>query len=157
MFETFSYLPPLSDDQIARQVDYIVNNNWTPCLEFSEPENAYVQSNTTGRMGAVTSVSAARARALPAAAAAAPQLQRQQQQQQPDLAHRTRARPAAHTRPLLPLPLPSRAPTAELLRQQVLDHVEAAHVRLHRPRAGASDLLAKCGVVRGRQRPAARH
>jgi ribulose-bisphosphate carboxylase small chain len=55
MFETFSYLPPLSDDQIARQVDYIVNNNWTPCLEFSEPENAYVQSNTTGRMGAVTS------------------------------------------------------------------------------------------------------
>lgn len=57
MFETFSYLPPLSDDQIARQVDYIVNNGWTPCLEFSEPEKAYVDSSTTGRMGAVTSVS----------------------------------------------------------------------------------------------------
>ncbi|GBF99887.1 metal-nicotianamine transporter-like, partial [Raphidocelis subcapitata] len=31
-FETFSYLPPLTDDQISRQVDYIVNNGWTPCL-----------------------------------------------------------------------------------------------------------------------------
>lgn len=57
MFETFSYLPPLSDDQIARQVDYIVNNGWTPCLEFSEAEYAYVSSASTIRMGAVTSVS----------------------------------------------------------------------------------------------------
>ena len=57
MFETFSYLPPLSDDQIARQVDYIVNNGWTPCLEFSEPELAYVSSASCNRMGAVTSVS----------------------------------------------------------------------------------------------------
>lgn len=57
MFETFSYLPPLSDDQIARQVDYIVNNGWTPCLEFSEAEHAYVSSATTVRMGPVTSVS----------------------------------------------------------------------------------------------------
>jgi ribulose-bisphosphate carboxylase small chain len=55
MFETFSYLPPLSDDQIARQVDYIVNNGWTPCLEFSEPENAYVKSTNCDRMGAVSS------------------------------------------------------------------------------------------------------
>ena len=55
MFETFSYLPPLSDDQIARQVDYIVNNGWTPCLEFSEAEHAYVSSATTVRMGPVTS------------------------------------------------------------------------------------------------------
>jgi hypothetical protein len=31
-FETFSYLPPLTNDQIAKQVDYIVNNGWTPCL-----------------------------------------------------------------------------------------------------------------------------
>lgn len=57
MFETFSYLPPLSDDQIARQVDYIVNNGWTPCLEFSEPELAYVGSSSCSRMGAVSSVS----------------------------------------------------------------------------------------------------
>jgi hypothetical protein len=57
MFETFSYLPPLSDDQIARQVDYIVNNGWTPCLEFSEPELAYVSNENCVRMGAVTCVS----------------------------------------------------------------------------------------------------
>lgn len=57
MFETFSYLPPLSDDQIARQVDYIVNNGWTPCLEFSEPELAYVGSASSARMGPVSSVS----------------------------------------------------------------------------------------------------
>jgi ribulose-bisphosphate carboxylase small chain len=31
-FETFSYLPPLSDEQIAKQVDYIVNNGWVPTL-----------------------------------------------------------------------------------------------------------------------------
>jgi ribulose-bisphosphate carboxylase small chain len=56
MFETFSYLPPLSDDQIARQVDYIVNNGWTPCLEFSEPELAYVSSGSSIRFGTVSSV-----------------------------------------------------------------------------------------------------
>lgn len=33
-FETFSYLPPLSDDQIARQVDYMIQQNLIPCIEF---------------------------------------------------------------------------------------------------------------------------
>lgn len=56
-FETFSHLPPLTDDQIARQVDYIVNNGWTPCLEFSEPEIAYTAQYNTIRFGAVASVS----------------------------------------------------------------------------------------------------
>lgn len=27
-FETFSYLPPLTADQIAKQVDYIVSTRW---------------------------------------------------------------------------------------------------------------------------------
>jgi ribulose-bisphosphate carboxylase small chain len=58
MFETFSYLPPLSDDQIARQVDYIVNNGYTPCLEFSMPEDAYVSSANSIRFGPVSCVSA---------------------------------------------------------------------------------------------------
>ena len=57
MFETFSYLPPLSDDQIAKQVDYIVNNGWTPTLEFSDPALAYVSNEYTVRMGPVTCVS----------------------------------------------------------------------------------------------------
>mmetsp|Transcript_25569 Transcript_25569/g.64870 ORF Transcript_25569/g.64870 Transcript_25569/m.64870 type:complete len:187 (-) Transcript_25569:280-840(-) len=54
-FETFSYLPPLTSDQIARQVDYIVSNGWIPCLEFSSPETAYVSNNNTVRFGSVTS------------------------------------------------------------------------------------------------------
>lgn len=44
-FETFSYLPPLTNDQIAKQVDYIVNNGWTPCLEFSN--DGYVNNVRT--------------------------------------------------------------------------------------------------------------
>merc|ERR1711906_92189 len=35
MYETFSFLPPLSDMEIAKQVDYIIANNWTPCLEIA--------------------------------------------------------------------------------------------------------------------------
>ncbi|XP_024371797.1 ribulose bisphosphate carboxylase small subunit, chloroplastic [Physcomitrium patens] len=33
-FETFSYLPPLTDDQIAKQVDYMIQQNLIPCIEF---------------------------------------------------------------------------------------------------------------------------
>lgn len=57
-FETFSYLPPLTADQIARQVDYIVDNGWTPCLEFAEEKQAYVSSESTMRMAGVSAVSA---------------------------------------------------------------------------------------------------
>ncbi|KAL5977755.1 hypothetical protein ACLOJK_036763 [Asimina triloba] len=35
-FETLSYLPPLSDDSIAKEIDYIIANGWIPCLEFDE-------------------------------------------------------------------------------------------------------------------------
>ncbi|CAL8462437.1 g1970 [Coccomyxa elongata] len=50
-FETFSYLPPLTDDQIAKQVDYIIRQGWTPCLEFSRPEGAYVKDIANIRYG----------------------------------------------------------------------------------------------------------
>nr|ACU32662.1 chloroplast ribulose-1,5-bisphosphate carboxylase/oxygenase small subunit [Auxenochlorella pyrenoidosa] len=53
-FETFSYLPPLSGDQIARQVDYIVLNGWTPCLEFADPDCAYVSNDSCVRFGNVS-------------------------------------------------------------------------------------------------------
>jgi len=33
-FETFSYLPALTDDQIAKQVDYMIRQKLIPCLEF---------------------------------------------------------------------------------------------------------------------------
>jgi len=54
MFETFSYLPPLSDDEIALQVEYITRNGWTPALEFSPADIAYVSSESTIRMGPVS-------------------------------------------------------------------------------------------------------
>merc|ERR1711865_397217 len=39
-FETFSFLPPLSDSDIAKQVEYLVRQGATPCLEFAEPNLA---------------------------------------------------------------------------------------------------------------------
>ncbi|PWA99718.1 Ribulose-1,5-bisphosphate carboxylase small subunit, N-terminal [Artemisia annua] len=40
-FETLSYLPPLTDAQLAKEVDYLLRNNWVPCLEF-EVEHGFV-------------------------------------------------------------------------------------------------------------------
>ncbi|MNN77427.1 Ribulose bisphosphate carboxylase small chain 1 [compost metagenome] len=39
-FETFSYLPPMTPEQIRRQVQYIVNQGWNPAVEHTEPANA---------------------------------------------------------------------------------------------------------------------
>jgi len=49
-FETFSYLPPLSDADIAKQVDYITRNGWVPALEFADPGQAYVADTNTVRI-----------------------------------------------------------------------------------------------------------
>jgi ribulose-bisphosphate carboxylase small chain len=49
-FETFSYLPPLSDADIAKQVDYITRNGWVPALEFADPGQAYVADTNTDRI-----------------------------------------------------------------------------------------------------------
>ncbi len=35
-FETMSYLPPLSDAQIAKQIQYILDKGFIPGVEFSE-------------------------------------------------------------------------------------------------------------------------
>jgi ribulose-bisphosphate carboxylase small chain len=43
-YETFSYLPPLTDAQIARQIQYTIDQGFHPCIEFnetSEPETYY--------------------------------------------------------------------------------------------------------------------
>jgi len=50
-FETFSFLPPLDDSQIAKQVDYIIRQGWIPALEFADAEFAYVKNDSTIRMG----------------------------------------------------------------------------------------------------------
>ena len=43
-YETLSYHPPLSDAQIAKQVQYILNQGYIPAIEFnevSEPTELY--------------------------------------------------------------------------------------------------------------------
>jgi ribulose-bisphosphate carboxylase small chain len=43
-FETLSYLPPLSDAQIVKQIQYILDQGYIPGVEFSEssaPEQHY--------------------------------------------------------------------------------------------------------------------
>ena len=40
-FETFSYLPEMTQDQIRKQVQYIVDQGWNPAIEHTEPENAF--------------------------------------------------------------------------------------------------------------------
>ena len=34
-FETLSYLPPLTVESLLKQIEYLIRNNWVPCLEFS--------------------------------------------------------------------------------------------------------------------------
>ncbi|GAC1467765.1 MAG: ribulose bisphosphate carboxylase small subunit [Chamaesiphon sp.] len=43
-YETLSYLPPLTDAQIGKQVQYILDQGYIPAVEFSEnsePEQHY--------------------------------------------------------------------------------------------------------------------
>ena len=47
-YETLSYLPPLSDNEIARQVDYLTRNNMTPCIEFASADQSTVSNENCG-------------------------------------------------------------------------------------------------------------
>ena len=38
-FETFSYLPPMTEAQIRTQVEYIVSRGWNAAVEHTEPGN----------------------------------------------------------------------------------------------------------------------
>lgn len=38
-FETFSYLPAMSNDDIKKQVQFIVDQGWNPAIEHTEPEH----------------------------------------------------------------------------------------------------------------------
>ncbi|XP_077236786.1 ribulose bisphosphate carboxylase small subunit, chloroplastic-like [Tasmannia lanceolata] len=40
-FETLSYLPPLSDDSVAKAIDYMILKGWIPCLEFDAIGHVY--------------------------------------------------------------------------------------------------------------------
>eukprot|EP00240_Pyramimonas_obovata_P001842 CAMPEP_0118929798 /NCGR_PEP_ID=MMETSP1169-20130426/6693_1 /TAXON_ID=36882 /ORGANISM="Pyramimonas obovata, Strain CCMP722" /LENGTH=453 /DNA_ID=CAMNT_0006872053 /DNA_START=15 /DNA_END=1376 /DNA_ORIENTATION=- len=54
-FETLSFLPPLSDAEVAKQINYITGQDWTPCVEFAVPENALTDNH--GTSGIVSSAS----------------------------------------------------------------------------------------------------
>ncbi|MCD7470959.1 hypothetical protein HAX54_011212 [Datura stramonium] len=43
---SLSYLPDLSDEQLLREIEYLLKNGWVPCLEF-ETEHGFVPSTTT--------------------------------------------------------------------------------------------------------------
>ena len=40
-YETLSYLPPLSNASLAKEIDYLLRMGWVPCLEF-ELEHGFV-------------------------------------------------------------------------------------------------------------------
>merc|ERR1712013_245030 len=46
-YETLSYLPQLTNDDIRKQIEYMIRSNWTPCLEFSDDGDIYLNT----RMG----------------------------------------------------------------------------------------------------------
>jgi len=39
-YETFSYLPPMTAQQLRRQVEYLVARGWNPAIEHAEPGRA---------------------------------------------------------------------------------------------------------------------
>merc|ERR1719159_1513672 len=46
-YETFGYLPQLSNDDIMKQIRFMLANNWAPALEFSDDGDVYLNT----RMG----------------------------------------------------------------------------------------------------------
>merc|ERR1719262_36168 len=46
-YETLSYLPQLTNNDIKKQIDYMIRNAWTPCLEFSDDGDVHLNT----RMG----------------------------------------------------------------------------------------------------------
>ncbi|CAI0458290.1 unnamed protein product [Linum tenue] len=45
-FETLSYLPPLSQDSVAKEIDYMIKKGWIPCLEFDEQVGYVYRENS---------------------------------------------------------------------------------------------------------------
>lgn len=41
-YETLSYLPPLSDAQIGKQIQYIIDQGYIPAIEFNETSDPTV-------------------------------------------------------------------------------------------------------------------
>merc|ERR1711924_34281 len=45
-YECMSFLPDLTDAQIAKQVDYMIGNGWTPCVESEDRDKAIAKIDT---------------------------------------------------------------------------------------------------------------
>merc|ERR1712115_111274 len=43
-YETLSYLPPLTNEDIAKQITFMIKNHWTPCLEVSDDGDIYLDT-----------------------------------------------------------------------------------------------------------------
>ena len=39
-YETFSYLPPMTPEQIRQQITYCISQGWNPAVEHTEKDNA---------------------------------------------------------------------------------------------------------------------
>ena len=44
-FETLSYLPPLTREQLIKEVEYLIRNGWVPCLEFEVKDGFVYRQN----------------------------------------------------------------------------------------------------------------
>ncbi|KAI8008725.1 hypothetical protein LOK49_LG07G00877 [Camellia lanceoleosa] len=44
-FETLSYLQPLSDESIAKEIEYMLKKQWVPCLEFDTVGYVYRENS----------------------------------------------------------------------------------------------------------------
>jgi len=43
-YETLSYLPQLQNDDIRKQIEFMIKNRWTPCLEISGDGDIYLNT-----------------------------------------------------------------------------------------------------------------
>jgi len=43
-YETLSYLPQLTNEAIRKQIDFMIKNQWTPSLEFSDDGDIYLNT-----------------------------------------------------------------------------------------------------------------
>ncbi|CAA7402131.1 unnamed protein product [Spirodela intermedia] len=45
--QTLSYLPDLSTEALIKEVEYLLKNNWVPCLEFSKEGFVYRENHSS--------------------------------------------------------------------------------------------------------------
>lgn len=50
-YETFSFLPQLTQAELAKQVEYMITNRWSPCIEFAYPGSATILGGSATTVG----------------------------------------------------------------------------------------------------------